>query len=134
MLQQQQHITGNFDVKLTPQPTTSAIEAAKLGRQTLDKTYHGDLSAHSLGEMLAVGTEVEGSAGYVAMERVTGTLLGRQGSFVLMHTGVMNRGTPHLTVQVVPDSGTDELVGLVGQMGIQIDAGQHVYTFDFTLP
>ncbi len=134
MLQQQQHITGNFDVELTPQLTTSAIEAAKLGRQTLDKTYHGDLSAHSLGEMLAAGTEVKGSAGYVAMERVTGTLLGRQGSFVLMHTGVMNRGTPHLTVQVVPDSGTDELVGLVGQMGIQIEAGQHVYTFDFTLP
>ncbi len=131
---QQHTITGNFDVKLTPQAAAPAIAAAKLGRQTLDKTFHGDLSAHSLGEMLAAMTEVKGSAGYVALERVTGTLMGRQGSFVLMHTGVMNRGTPQLTVQVVPDSGTDELVGLVGQMDIQINAGQHVYTFDFTLP
>ena len=131
---QQQNITGNFDVKLTPQTPTPATEAAKLGRQTLDKTFHGDLTAHSLGEMLATGTEVKGSAGYVAMERVIGTLIGKKGSFVLMHAGVMNRGVPQLTVQVVPDSGTEELIGLTGQMGIQIDAGQHVYTFDFTLP
>jgi hypothetical protein len=130
----EQHITGNFDVKLTPQIAAPAIEAARLGRQTLDKTFHGDLSAHSLGEMLAAGTEVKGSAGYVAIERVTGTLIGKRGSFMLMHTGVMNRGTPQLTVQVVPDSGTDELVGLTGQMGIQITEGKHVYTFDFVLP
>ena len=128
------HITGTFDVKLTPQPAPPAVESAKLGRNTLDKTFHGDLSAHSLGEMLAAGTEVKGSAGYVAIERVTGTLMGKKGSFVLMHTGTMNRGVPQLTVQVVPDSGTDELSGLTGQMGIQINAGQHVYTFDFTLP
>lgn len=132
--QQQQHVTGNFDVKLTPQPAAPAIEAAKLGRQQLDKTFHGDLSAHSLGEMLAAMTDVKGSAGYVAIERVTGTLLGKKGSFVLMHTGVMDRGAPHLVVQVVPDSGTDELVGLTGKMAIQITGGQHVYTFDFTLP
>ena len=132
--QHQHHITGPFDVSLTPQAPAPAIEAAKLGRQTLDKTFHGDLSAHSLGEMLAAGTDVKGSAGYVAIERVTGTLLGKPGSFVLMHTGVMNRGTPQLTVQVVPDSGTDALAGLTGQMGIQITGGQHVYTFDFTLP
>lgn len=132
--QQQQHVTGNFDVKLTPQTATPAIEAAKLGRQQLDKTFHGDLSAHSLGEMLAAMTEVKGSAGYVAIERVTGTLLGKKGSFALMHTGVMDRGTPQLVVQVVPDSGTGELTGLTGKMGIQITGGQHVYTFDFTLP
>lgn len=131
---QQHHITGNFDVTLTPQAASPAIEAAKLGRQTLGKTFHGDLNATSLGEMLAAMTEVKGSAGYVAIERVTGTLLGKKGSFVLMHTGVMNRGTPQLTVQVVPDSGTDELAGLTGQMGIQITGGQHVYTFDFALP
>ena len=131
---QQQHVTGNFDVKLTPQPAAPAIEAAQLGRQTLNKQFHGDLNANSLGEMLAAGTAVKGSAGYVAMERVTGTLLGKNGSFVLMHTGVMDRGTPQLTVQVVPDSGTDELLGITGQMGIQITGGQHVYTFDFTLP
>lgn len=130
----QQHITGHFDVKLTPQAAAPAVEAAKLGRNTLDKTFHGDLSAHSLGEMLAAGTEVKGSAGYVAIERVTGTLMGKKGSFVLMHTGVMNRGTPQLTVQVVPDSGTEELIGLTGQMGINIADGKHVYTFDFTLP
>jgi hypothetical protein len=105
-IMQQQHITGNFDVKLTPQAPSTEIEAAKLGRQTLDKQFHGDLNAHSLGEMLAAMTEVKGSAGYVAIERVTGTLLNKRGSFVLMHTGAMNRGTPQLTVQVVPDSGT----------------------------
>ena len=129
-----QHITGRFDVKLTPQTASPGIEAAKLGRQTLDKQFHGDLNAHSLGEMLAAGTEVKGSAGYVAIERVTGTLLGKKGSFVLMHTGTMNRGQAQLTVQVVPDSGTDELTGLNGHMDIQIGSGQHLYTFDFSLP
>ncbi len=131
---QQHHVTGSFDVQLTPQAASAGIESAKLGRQTLNKTFHGDLNATSLGEMLAAMTEVKGSAGYVAMERVTGTLLGKQGSFVLMHTGVMNRGTPQLTVQVVPDSGMDALTGLTGQMAIQVTDGQHVYTFDFTLP
>lgn len=130
----QQHITGNFDVTLTPQAASPGIETARLGRQTLSKQFHGDLNARSLGEMLAAGTEVKGSAGYVAIERVTGTLLGKAGSFVLMHTGTMNRGTPQLTVQVVPDSGTDALTGLTGQMGIQITDGKHFYTFDFSLP
>lgn len=134
MPQQQHHITGSFEVKLTPQSPTPAIESAKLGRQTIDKQFHGDLNATSLGEMLAAMTEVKGSAGYVAIERVTGTLLGKAGSFVLMHTGTMNRGTPQLTVQVVPDSGTDALIGLTGQMGIQITDGKHFYTFDFMLP
>ncbi|MES2949532.1 MAG: DUF3224 domain-containing protein [Pseudomonadota bacterium] len=134
MQHQQHHITGSFDVKLTPQAATPAITSAQLGRQTLDKTFHGDLNATGLGEMLAAMTEVKGSAGYVAIERVIGTLVGKKGSFVLMHTGVMNRGTPQLTVQVVPDSGTDELTGLTGQMGIQITEGKHFYTFDFSLP
>jgi hypothetical protein len=134
MLPQEHHITGSFDITLTPQTAAPAIAAARLGRQTLDKTFHGDLSAHSLGEMLAVQTDVKGSAGYVAIERVTGTLVGKKGSFVLMHTGTMNRGASQLLVQVVPDSGTDELAGLTGQMGIQISDGAHFYTFDFTLP
>lgn len=133
-MQYQHHVTGPFDVKLTPQPPAPDLEAARLGRNTLDKTFHGDLSAHSLGEMLAAGTEVKGSAGYVAIERVTGSLLGKKGSFVLMHTGTMNRSVPQLMVQVVPHSGTDELTGLTGQMGIQITEGKHLYTFDFTLP
>lgn len=114
----QQRITGRFDVTLTPQAASPGIETARLGRQRLDKQFHGDLNAHSLGEMLAAGTEVKGSAGYVAIERVTGTLLGKPGSFVQMHTGVMNRGTPQLTVQ----------------MGIQITDGKHFCTFDFMLP
>ncbi len=129
-----QHITGSFDVKLEPQTAAPGTEAAKLGRQSINKQFHGDLNALSLGEMLAAGTQTKGSAGYVAMERVTGTLMGRAGSFVLMHTGTMNRGQPQLTVQVVPDSGTDDLTGLTGQMGIQITEGKHFYTFDFTLP
>lgn len=131
---QQHHITGSFDVQLTPQAAAPAIASAKLGRQTIDKAFHGDLNATSLGEMLAAMTEIKGSAGYVAIERVTGTLLGKKGSFVLMHTGVMNRGAAQLTVQVIPDSGTDELTGLTGQMGIQITEGKHFYTFDFELP
>lgn len=134
MQQQQHHITGSFDITLTPQAASPGIETARLGRQTIAKQFHGDLNAHSLGEMLAAMTEVKGSAGYVAIERVTGALMGKPGSFVLMHTGVMNRGTPQLTVQVVPDSGTDALTGLTGQMGIQITDGKHFYTFDFMLP
>lgn len=132
MQTQHHHIGGSFDIKLSPQAASPAIASANLGRQTFDKTFHGDLNAHSLGEMLAAKTEVPGSAGYVAIERVNGTLLGREGSFVLMHTGTMNRGTKQLVVQVVPDSGTDALTGLAGQMDIQITNGQHTYTFDFT--
>lgn len=133
MQTQQHHISGSFDIQLTPQAATPAIEPAKLGRQTFDKTFHGDLSARSLGEMLAAKSDVKGSAGYVAMERVTGTLLGKQGSFVLMHTGTMDRGVAQLLVQVVPDSGTGALTGLTGNMDIQITDGQHFYTFDFSL-
>ena len=133
-MQNIEHITGSFDVKLSPQAPASGIETAMLGRQTIDKQFHGDLNAHSLGEMLAAGTEVKGSAGYVAIERVTGALQGKKGSFALIHIGIMTRGQPQLTVQVVPDSGTDELIGLTGQMGIQISNGQHFYTFDYTLP
>ncbi len=133
MQTQQHHISGSFDIQLTPQAATPAIEPAKLGRQTFEKKFHGDLSAHSLGEMLAAKSDVKGSAGYVAMERVTGTLLGKQGSFVLMHTGTMDRGAAQLVVQVVPDSGTGALTGLTGKMDIQITDGQHFYTFDFSL-
>ena len=128
------HITGSFNVTLTPQAPAPGLEAAQLGRQTLDKQFHGELAAHSVGEMLAAISPVQGSAGYVAIERVDGTLQGKTGSFVLMHTGTMNRGERQLTVQVVPDSGTGELTGLVGQMDIQISHGQHFYSFDYTLP
>lgn len=126
--------SGTFDVRLTPQASAPDIEAAKLSRQTLAKRFHGELDATSLGEMLATHTAVQGSAGYVALERVSGALGGRKGSFVLQHSGTMNRGAAQLTLTVVPDSGTDALTGLSGAMAIRIDSGQHFYTFDYALP
>lgn len=127
------HASGPFDVKLTPQPAEPDIDGG-LGRMALDKTFHGDLEATSKGTMLSAMTDVKGSAGYVALERVSGTLHGRRGSFVLQHSGTMDRGTPTLSVSVVPDSGTDELVGLSGTMAIVIARGAHNYGFDYELP
>jgi hypothetical protein len=125
---------GPFEVKLAPQPAAPGIEPANLGRMTIDKQFHGDLEATSLGEMLSAMGQVQGSAGYVAIERVIGTLHGRQGSFVLQHYGIMDRGAPQLTITVVPDSGTDALAGLSGSMQIQIEDGKHFYVFDYSLP
>ena len=127
------HASGTFDVNLAPQPAASGIEAANLGRMTIDKRFHGDLTATSLGEMLSAGTEIAGSAGYVAIERVTGTLHGRTGSFALMHFGLMDRGTPSLRVTVVPDSGTGDLAGIRGELTIRIEQGQHGYAFEYSL-
>lgn len=127
------HATGPFEVKLSPQSAAPGIESANLGRMTLDKHFSGDLEASSLGEMLSAGGSVQGSAGYVAIERVTGVLHGKRGSFVLQHSGTMNRGVPQLTITVVPDSGTDELTGLIGSMQIQIEQGKHFYSFDYSL-
>jgi hypothetical protein len=123
--------SGTFDVKLTPQ--TPADEASSVGRMSIDKQFHGDLEGTSKGEMLSVMTAVQGSAGYVAIERVTGTLKGRRGTFVLQHSATMNRGTPQLTIIVVPDSGTDQLAGLTGTMNIEIANGKHSYVFEYTL-
>jgi hypothetical protein len=126
-------ISGTFDVKMTPQSTVN--EAAQISRFTLDKTYHGDLEGTAAGEMLAVMTGEKGSAGYTAIERVTATLAGRKGTFALQHSATMNRGTPDLTIVVVPDSGTDGLAGLTGTMGIRIEpGGKHFYDFTYTLP
>lgn len=125
--------TGPFDVKLAPQPPAAGIESANLGRMTIDKQFHGDLEATSLGEMLSAMGQVQGSAGYVAIERVNGTLHGKRGSFVLQHHGIMDRGVPQLSVMVVPDSGTDELTGLSGTMQIVIEQGKHSYIFDYAL-
>jgi hypothetical protein len=124
------HAVGTFDVKLAAQST----DAAPLARQSLDKEFRGDLTGTSRGEMLAYRSAVDGSAGYVAMEVVTGTLSGRSGTFVLQHSGTMNRGTQHLELTVVPDSGTDELEGLAGSMRIIIEGGAHSYELDYTLP
>jgi hypothetical protein len=119
---------GTFEVKLAPQPTDTPV-----GRMSIDKQFHGDLHGVSRGEMLAVQGAVEGSAAYVALERVTGSLAGRTGTFMLQHTGIMNRGTPSLTITVVPDSGTEELAGLTGTMKITIAEGRHSYEFDYAL-
>jgi hypothetical protein len=119
-------------MKTTPQP--EGRSGSTIGRLLLSKQFHGDLEATSEGHMLTAMTGVEGSAAYVAIERVTGTLDGRRGSFALQHTGIMNRGAPQLTITVVPDSGTDDLQGLSGTMAIDIaPGGKHSYRFDYSL-
>jgi hypothetical protein len=125
------HASGAFDVKLTPQGTDDGVIPA---RMIIDKQFHGDLEAVSRGEMLTALTGVEGSAGYVAIEQVNGTLHGRRGTFVLQHSGTMTRGAPQLSVTVVPDSGTDQLAGLAGTMAINIAGGEHSYEFEYNLP
>jgi hypothetical protein len=128
-----QHVSGKFDVTLAAQAPAADGADGGFGRMLLDKKFHGDLDAVSKGQMLAAMTDTTGSAGYVALERVDGTLQGRKGSFVLQHTGVMNRGEARLTVTVVPDSGTGQLKGLTGSMSIRIEGGVHFYDFDFAL-
>lgn len=125
---------GSFEVKLEVQPLHASSGTGSLGRQSITKTYTGALVATACGEMLAAMGSVKGSAGYVALEFVTGTLDGRKGSFALQHFGVMNRGAPSLQVQVVPDSGTDELTGLSGTLTINIENGRHDYDFRYELP
>jgi hypothetical protein len=125
--------TGSFDVKITPQ-SDDFLKGASMGRMSIDKQFHGDLEATSKGEMLTGGDVAKGSAGYVAIEQVTGALNGRSGSFILQHNGTMTRGTPQLTVSVVPDSGTGQLAGLTGTMTIKITDGKHFYDFTYTLP
>lgn len=128
------HASGTFEVKLNPLPLDDKAADSTLARFSIDKQFHGALEGASKGEMLSAGTAVKGSAGYVAMEHVSGTLDGRTGAFALQHTGVMNRGAAQLSVTVVPDSGTGQLAGLSGKMNILIDAGKHSYDFEYTLP
>jgi hypothetical protein len=127
------HANGTFEVNLTPRQPDEEIKNPAVNRMSIVKHFHGDLEAESLGQMLAFRTEVKGSAGYVAMERVTGMLDGRNGSFVLQHSGIMDRSESQLSVTVVPDSGTDELVGLKGTMTIKIENGEHFYEFEYSL-
>ncbi len=131
-------LTGLFDVKMTPQPAEPPVSGEKagasLGRMWLDKRYHGELDATAQGQMLSALTPTPGSAGYVAIEHVTGSLQGRSGSFVLQHHGLMDRGAQQLVIVVVPGSGSGELAGLTGTMGIRIAEGKHHYSFDGTLP
>ena len=123
------HATGTFDVKLTPQPTDPMM-----GRMTIAKELHGDLEGTSAGEMLTAMTSVKGSAGYVAVEKFTGTLSGRRGSFILQHHATMARGAQHLAIEVVPDSGTDQLTGISGTMSITIGSdGKHFYDLAYEI-
>jgi hypothetical protein len=129
------HASGPFDVKITPQAKGEEGGGSVFGRMTIDKQLHGDLEGTSQGLMMTAGTAVQGSAGYVALEQVTGSLKGKKGTFILQHSATMNRGTPQLSITVVPDSGTGELTGLAGKMDIVIaEGGKHSYDFEYTLP
>ena len=128
------HASGTFEVKLTPQPPDDKSTDATLSRLSVDKQFHGDLEATGKGQMLAAGTGAKGSSGgIVGMERVTGTLYGRSGTFVLQHSGTTTRGAMQYTIIVVPDSGTGQLAGLAGKMDIKIADGKHSYEFEYTL-
>jgi hypothetical protein len=123
---------GTFEVKIVPQDDKDWEPT--IGRMSIDKQFHGDIVGTSKGQMLAAMTEVKGSAGYVALERVVGGLHGRTGTFVLQHDGTMNRGAATLRVAVVPDSGTGDLSGLTGTLTIDIVDGKHLYDFTYSLP
>ncbi|HIP69931.1 MAG TPA: DUF3224 domain-containing protein [Anaerolineae bacterium] len=126
--------SGKFAVNLKPLDFYIQGEAGvNLGRMSIDKTFHGELEATSQGEMLSAMTTVSGSAGYVALEQVIGSLSGKQGSFVLQHFGTMSKGKDRLILEVVSDSGSGELAGLAGKMTIKIEEGQHYYEFDYEL-
>jgi len=125
---------GTFEVKINSLPRYNTSEDAKVARMSIDKQFHGSLEGVSKGEMLSAGTDTKGSAGYVAIERVIGTLNGRSGAFTLQHNATMTRGAPYLNIIVVPDSGTGELLGISGTLRIIIDKAKHSYEFDYSLP
>lgn len=126
--------SGTFIVTITPLPAEENVGDPCIGRMSLHKEFRGDLEATAHGQMLATMTPVEGSAAYVALDRVTGSLRGRNGSFSLQHCGVMNCGTPELSICVVPDSGTDELAGITGSLSIRIVDRTHFYDMEYSLP
>ena len=123
--------TGRFEVTLVPQATEGFDEGGALGRMTIVKAYTGDIVGTSNGQMLVAMSAVKTSAAYVAVERVSGTVHGKRGTFAMHHTGVMNRGTPSLAVVIVPDSGTEELAGITGTLNIIIEKGVHSYELDY---
>ena len=125
---------GQFTVEMKPQPGQTDVSGVALGRMLLDKHFTGDLVGSGQGEMLTALTPVKGSAGYVAVERFTGTLHGHAGSFVFQHSGTMDQGAQRLAISVVPDSGTEGLAGLRGTFKLNIAEGRHTYEFKYTLP
>ena len=126
------HARGDFEVKLAPQGEGNKFDQISMGRMSIDKQFRGDLEGASKGEMLTAMTGVKGSAGYVAIERIAGTLLGRTGAFVLQHSGTANRGAQQLVCSVVPDSGSGELSGITGTMKIMMADGKHSYEFEYS--
>jgi Protein of unknown function (DUF3224) len=128
------HARGTFEVQITPQPVDAYTDATTLGRMTIDKQFSGDLVGTGKGQMLTGMGTVKGSAAYSAIERVTGTMAGRQGSFVLQHTGVMAKGEQSLVITIVPDSGTDGFAGISGTLAIIIEGKKHSYDLEYTLP
>jgi len=126
--------TGSFEVQLKPLEQTEPAPGGSLGRLSLDKQFHGDLEAIGQGQMLTAMSDVQGSAAYVAIERVTGTLHGRSGSFALHHRGIMNRGAQSLEISIVPDTGTQELKGITGTLKIRIEDKKHFYDLDYEFP
>lgn len=125
---------GTFEVTITPQPHQDGVGDVAVGRMAIVKIFSGELTGTGHGQMLAFRSSVAGSAGYVAMEKVQGVMNGRQGSFIMQHSGIMNRGEPQLKISIVPDSGTGELSGIAGEMLLNIDQGKHFYEFRYTLP
>lgn len=128
------HAAGAFDVTVTPLPAEAGTGDESISRMSLCKQFHGDLQATALGQMLATRTATPGSAAYVALDRVSGTLHGRAGSFSLQHSGTMDRGAPTLDIMIVPDSGSEGLTGISGRLRIRIDEGRHFYELDYELP
>lgn len=126
--------SGTFEVKMAPINVANVASDPALGLAALAKTWHGDLEGTSQGKMLSAGTAMKGSAAYVAMEKVEGTLKGRSGTFILQHAAVMNRGSATMGIVIVPDSGTGELAGVSGTLTINVEAGVHSYKLDYTLP
>jgi hypothetical protein len=124
---------GSFAVKMTPEAPYDVVDGVALARATFDKTFEGPLTATSKVAFLSARTTVETSAGYVAVERIDGTLEGKKGTFVALHTGLMNRGTPSLTITIVPDSGTGALAGIAGRMDVKIVEGKHFYELEYEL-
>ncbi len=129
-----QQIRGGFEIERAMLPSLDLGDAAQAAHIRFDKVFHGPLEATSIVHMLAVGTATEGSAAYVAVERIVGTLDGRAGSFCMQHSGSMDRGTPSLNIAVIPDSATDALTGLRGTLTIEIVDGKHLYVFEYSLP
>lgn len=130
----EKHAKGSFEVKMTPKPWSDTSDEHGFGRFMLDKQYHGDLEAAGVGQMLTAGNGAPGSSGaYVALEKITGSVDGRKGAFVVYHLGIMNRGVPELKLAIVPESGSGELQGIGGTITIAVADGKHSYDFAYTL-